>query len=493
MKTNKEYHPTPFSIEVIPAPSVIIIFGATGDLTRRKLLPSLCQLLSNNLLHQETHIIACGRTAHTNDSFHSSFGEYLRCSSEQRKCELFEYINYLRVDPADPQTFRDLSARLDELGQLESSAPLNHLFYFAVPPDSTEPLITALAREGLLTEDENGGWRHLALEKPFGTDLASALALDQFLHRHIKEGQIFRIDHYLAKETVQNILITRFANRIFETIWSNQAIDHIQISTAETVGLEGRNTYFDHSGLLRDMIQNHLMEILMLVAMEPPASFEANAIHDSKLELARAIRPFTPESIKTDIVRAQYSAEGETRGYRQEPGIPADSQTETFVAIKLLIDNQRWQGVPFYLQAGKRMRTTDSEIKIVFKPSSRPIYDNPELAKNLAPNTLTLRIRPDEGISINLQAKHSGPKLAIGNLRFNTTYGEQSTNRGAPDAYARLLLDAMLHDHTLFVRGDTIIESWKIFTPVLEAWQRNPEGYPLLTYPAGSDGPDFEL
>ncbi|MFA7172784.1 MAG: glucose-6-phosphate dehydrogenase [Kiritimatiellia bacterium] len=487
-----EYPLTTFSIEVIPAPSVIIIFGATGDLTRRKLLPSLCQLLSNNLLHQETHIIACGRTAHTNDSFHSSIKDYLICTSEEKKCDLFKYINYLRADPAEPQTFKDLSDRLEELGKLESSAPLNHLFYFAVPPDSTKSLITALSREGLLVEDENKGWRHLALEKPFGTDLASALALDQFLHRHVTENQIFRIDHYLAKETVQNILITRFANRIFETTWDNQAIDYIQISTSETVGLEGRNTYFDKSGMLRDMIQNHLMEILMLVAMEPPASFEANAIHDAKFELAKAIRPFTQESIKTDIVRAQYSAAGEMRGYRREPGIPAESQTETFVAIKLLIDNPRWQGVPFYLQAGKRMPTTDSEIKIVFKPSSRPIYDSAKLAKTLAPNTLTLRIRPNEGICINLQAKLSGPKLAIGNLRFNTTYGEQSTNHGAPDAYARLLLDAMLHDHTLFVRSDTITESWKIFTPVLEAWQHQPEQYPLLTYPAGSDGPYFD-
>ncbi|MDD2600573.1 MAG: glucose-6-phosphate dehydrogenase [Kiritimatiellae bacterium] len=488
-----EYPQTFFSIEVIPAPSVIIIFGATGDLTRRKLLPSLCQLLANNLLHQETHIVACGRTVHTNDSFHSSIKEYLSCSSEVKKCDLFKYINYLRVDPAEPRTLRDLSARLEELGQLDSSAPLNHLFYFAVPPDSTEPLVTALAREGLLVEDENKGWRHLALEKPFGTDLASALALDQFLHRHVTEDQIFRIDHYLAKETVQNILITRFANRIFESIWDNRAIDYIQISTSETVGLEGRNTYFDKSGMLRDMIQNHLTEILMLVAMEPPVSFEANAIHDAKFELAKAIRPFTQATIKTDVIRAQYSAAGKTLGYRQEPGIPADSQTETFVAMKLLIDNPRWQGVPFYLQAGKRMNTTDSEIKIVFKPSSRPIYGSAELAKSLAPNSLTLRIRPDEGICINLQAKLSGPKLAIGNLRFNTTYGEQSTNLGAPDDYARLLLDAMLHDHTLFVRGDTITESWRIFTPVLEAWQRAPEQYPLLTYPAGSQGPDFDL
>lgn len=210
-----KYPVTTFSIEVIPAPSVVIIFGATGDLTRRKLLPSLCQLLSNNLLHQETHIIACGRTAHTNDTYHSTISKYLCCTSEIKKCDLFKYINYLRADPADPQTFKDLAAHLEELDHLESSAPLNHLFYFAVPPDSTEPLITALTRENLLVEDKNKGWRHLALEKPFGTDLASSLELEQFLHRHVTEAQIFRIDHYLAKETVQNILITRFANRIF--------------------------------------------------------------------------------------------------------------------------------------------------------------------------------------------------------------------------------------------------------------------------------------
>ncbi len=487
-----ENRPTPFSIEVIPAPCVIIIFGATGDLTRRKLLPSLCQLCSNSLLHEHTYIVCCGRSEHTPASFRTFIQDSVsKCASHADRYCLLDHLTYIRTDPGTPETFRTLAAYLSGLDQKNTPAPLNHLFYFAVPPDSTEPLISALSREQLLEERDGGGWRHLAIEKPFGSDLQSSLDLDNRLHQHIAEEQIYRIDHYLAKETVQNILITRFANRIFETIWDNRAIDHIRIRASETVGLEGRNAYFNQSGLLRDMIQNHLMEILMLIAMEPPASFEADAIHDAKLKLVQSVRPFTAETIRSGIVRAQYSAGRELCGYRQEPGVPADSQTETFVSVKLFIDNERWQGVPFLLQAGKRMRTMDSEIEIVFKPSSRPLYSQ-ELSRTLIPNTLKLRIRPDEGISINLQAKHSGPKLAIGNLCFDTTYDEQSSNPDAPDAYARLLLDAMLHDHTLFVRGDTITESWKIFTPVLEAWHSSPERYPLLTYPAGSDGPESE-
>ncbi len=477
-----------FSIEVIPEPCVIIIFGATGDLSKRKIMPSLCQLFSNNLLHEGSSIIACGRSDHTSESFREFIEPHVpKCICNGKYCNFTENISYIRTDAADQQTFENLARHLKE--QDKDGFPLNHLFYFAIPPASAEPMVAAMSAAGLMKKSDNGAWRHLAIEKPFGVDLESARKLDSFMHSHMQEDQIYRIDHYLAKETVQNILVTRFANRIFENIWDHNAIDHIRIRTSETVGLEGRTAYFDKSGLLRDMFQNHLMEILMLIAMEPPESFQASAIHKTKLKLIKSIRPFTPESIKSDITRAQYSEGNGMPGYRQEEDIAEDSMTETFVHMKLFIDNDRWSGVPFHLQAGKRIGTEDSEITIVFKRSSYEIF-NEQLAKSLTPNTLTLRIRPDEGVGLNLQAKHSGPKLAIGNLQFDTSYQEQSCNPEAPDAYARLLLDAMLHDHTLFVRGETIIESWKIFSPILEAWKSEPERYPMLTYSAGSDGPE---
>ncbi|MFO7938067.1 MAG: glucose-6-phosphate dehydrogenase [Kiritimatiellia bacterium] len=474
-----------FSIEVIPEPCAIVIFGATGDLSRRKIMPSLCRLFTNNLLHEASCIIACGRSEKTTSTFRNFIKPHVpKCICETEKCRFLEQINYVRADPADLQSFKKLAEYLNDMECSGSS--LNHLFYFAVPPTSTAPLVTALSEVGLMKRSENSGWLHLAIEKPFGEDLESAIELDRFLHSHLKEDDIFRIDHFLAKKTVQNILITRFANRIFESLWDKNSIDHIQIRTSETVGLEGRTAYFDRAGLLRDMFQNHLMEILMLIAMEPPESFDAPAIHKAKLDLIKSIRPFTRKRIADDIIRAQYSEGNGMPGYRQEEGIDDNSMTETFVRMKMLIDNERWEGVPFYLQAGKRMAHNNSEITIVFKRSSYKIFRE-QLAESLTPNTLTLRLRPNEGMKINLQSKHSGPKMAIGNMQFNTSYEEQSSNPKAPDDYARLLLDAMLHDHTLFVRGETIIESWRLFTTVLEAWNNEPQQYPLLTYPAGAE------
>ncbi len=480
-----------FSIEVIPEPCVIVIFGATGDLSRKKIMPSICSLFTNHLLHKNSTVVACGRSDHTAQSFRESVASHIPgCVCHKEKNCFLKKISYVRTNADDSRSFRNLSEHLKQMGS--SDFPLNHLYYLAIPPSSFQPTVEAMCQAGLMHEAEGGSWRHLVIEKPFGEDLKSSLALDIFLHERIDEHQVFRIDHYLAKETVQNILITRFANRIFETIWDRRAIDHISIKTSETAGLEGRTAYFDRSGLLRDMFQNHLMEILMLIAMEPPRSFEASAIHKAKLELINAIRPYNPESIGTEIIRAQYTAGNGMPGYREEEGIAADSMTESFVRMKMLIDNERWQGVPFYIQAGKRMATLDSEISIVFKHSSYSIFSE-RLSKTLIPNTLVLRIRPDEGVKLTLQAKHSGPKLTIGNLHCDAVYDEQSDNPDAPDAYARLLLDAMLHDHTLFVRSETIIESWRLFTPILQAWREYPDKYPLRFYPAGSNGPEEAL
>ncbi len=475
-----------FCIEVAPAPCALVIFGGTGDLARRKLFPSLFQMHRLGLLHDATRIVGCGRSVLTDEAFREQASTFLRQADPQPRAAFLARVTYRQADTAEPSTFRGLAAHLDTLDRTaDTPVPLNRLYYFAVPSSSYQPIISMLDAAGQIGEHEHdrGPWRHLLIEKPFGSDTASAARLDAFLKTVAKEEQLFRIDHYLGKETVQNIMVMRFANIMFEPVWNARHVDHVQITVAETLGVERRAAYFDETGLLRDMFQNHMTEMLALTAMEPPERFDADAIHARKLQLIRAIRPFDTRCLPGAIVRAQYAAGHGMPAYREEPGVEADSATETFVAAKLWIDTPRWAGTPFYLRAGKRMAADSSAITIVFKTSPHLDLGRP------GANALVLRARPAEGMRLHLLAKCPGPKLCAGELPLSFDYASLSGEQEAPDAYARLLLDAMLHDHTLFVRSETIQSAWELFTPVLELWRDTPETCPLSAYPAGSGGP----
>ena len=348
-------------------------------------------------------------------------------------------------------------------------------------PASLYPaIIDKLSETGMLTEGdgEDAPWRHVVLEKPFGRDFESAEALDRDLHSHMREDQIYRIDHYLGKDTVQNILMLRFANLIFEPIWNSQYIDSVQLTVSETLGVEGRAGYYEQAGLLRDMFQNHMLEMLSLAAMEMPASFSPDDVRDEKVKLIKSIRPFDLSELDRVVVRGQYD------GYRAEPGVSPESETETYVAAKLEIANWRWAGVPFYLRSGKKLGARKSEIAIVFKSIPHSIF-TPIRARDMQPDTLVLNVQPDEGMELTIQAKQPGPKLCMGGLTLSFRYSDLPGGEGF-DAYERLLLDAMLGDQTLFIRSDSIAESWRLFTPLLENWSK----LPLETYAPGSDGPE---
>ncbi|OQA82092.1 MAG: Glucose-6-phosphate 1-dehydrogenase [Lentisphaerae bacterium ADurb.Bin242] len=475
-----------FCMEVTPPPNTVVIFGALGDLAGRKLIPSLYHLCQRELLHKRSGIIACGRDRMS----HEDYREYVRKlpGMEPSPCleGFLKRLFYHAGDYAEHDTYERLVPAVAEVEHSFGNLDSCRLFYLATAPSLYLPVVEHLAAAGLTAEpcgtQECSQWRHVVIEKPFGHDLESSFALESGLLRFLTERQLYRIDHYLGKETVQNILMFRFANVLFEPVWNRDYIDSVQITAVETLGVEHRAGYFEQAGLLRDMFQNHMLEMLSLVAMEIPVSFAADRVRDEKARLLRSIRPFLPE----DFVLGQYAEGNGMPAYRAEKGVAPDSRTETYAAARLFIDNWRWRGVPFYLRSGKRLNRKRSEIVINFKHVPHSIFE-PVRERDLARNRLILTVQPEEGLALNLIAKRPGPKLCMGDLTMDFKYASiLDTGESMPEAYERLLLDCMLGDQTLFIRSDTVRLAWSLLSPVLEARER----MPLRFYPAGSAGPE---
>lgn len=473
-----------FCMEVAPPPNTLVIFGARGDLAGRKLIPSLYRLYQRDLLHKRSGIIACGREPMN----HEAYREYVRKLPGMEASPFLEgflgRLFYHAGDYALPDTYERLVRAVSEVEHTFGNLDSCRLFYLATAPSVYLPIVEKLSAAGLTAEPcdtECSQWRHVVIEKPFGNDLGSSIALEHGLLRYLTERQIYRIDHYLGKETVQNILMFRFANVLFEPVWNRDYIDSVQITAVETLGVEHRAGYFEKAGLLRDMFQNHMLEMLSLVAMEVPVSFAADRVRDEKARLLRSIRPFAPG----DFVLGQYAEGNGMPAYRKEKGVSPDSHTETYAAARMFIDNWRWRGVPFYLRSGKRLNRKRSEIVINFKHIPHSIFE-PVRAEDLARNRLILTVQPEEGLALNLIAKRPGPKLCMGDLTMDFKYASiLDSGESMPEAYERLLLDCMLGDQTLFIRSDTVRLAWTLLDPILSAQRK----MPLCFYPAGSSGP----
>ncbi len=481
-------------MEAAPDPCGLVIFGATGDLARRKLVPALFQLRLRDLLPKPFFLLGFARSLDGDDAFRDNLRHALGDAAAAHSAEADAFLANAYAahgDYQDPEAYRRLATRAAELSTRHGTSG-NLAFYTATPPDLHAVIAGQLAGAGLLRETA-GAWRRMVFEKPFGRDRATAGALNRTLHRHLAESQIFRIDHYLGKETVQNLFMLRFANLIFEPVWNRDHIAHVQITAAETLGVEERAGYYDGAGAVRDMFQNHLFQILALTAMEPPGRFEAPLVLAEKRKVLHSIRPFFdgPGNDPAQAwVRGQYTAGAGLPGYRAEPGVPPDSRTETYAAGVFHIDNWRWSGVPFCLRSGKRLDRRRTEIAITFRPV--PISVFPELRpEDLARNVLVLNIQPDEGIELTIQAKRPGPKLCMSALTLDVKYREVFKTASS-DAYERLLLDVMLGDRTLFISADFIDAAWSLLDPVLNAWANDPDGkrFPLHPYAAGSPGPE---
>ncbi|HEV3030665.1 MAG TPA: glucose-6-phosphate dehydrogenase [Polyangia bacterium] len=483
--------------ERIPEPATMVIFGASGDLTKRKLVPALYSLARDRLLPARFAVVGYARKPLTEpalrDELRAGCAEFARRRPVDPELwnTFANNVFYQEGSYDDPAAYAALKRRLEEI-EAALGLPGNRVFYLSIPPTSFATVVEHLGASGLTTT-AGDRFARVIIEKPFGTDLATAQALNRDVHKCLTEKQVYRIDHYLGKETVQNLLVFRFANGIFEPIWNNRFVDHVQITGAETVGVEGRGGYFESAGILRDMVQNHLFQVVSLASMEPPVSMDPDAVRDEKLKVLKALRSIPGSEMDAHVVRGQYTA-GSIAGkkvpsYREEPGVSRTSQTESFVAMKFFIDSWRWAGVPFYLRSGKRLPKRVTEIAIFFKEAPHLLFG--KKGEGIRPNVLAIRIQPDEGIALNFGSKLPGPAMEVAPVSMEFRYGS-SFGVEPPEAYERLILDCLLGDNTLFTRADEVEASWAWITRIHEHWaeQAATGNVALVSYPAGTWAPD---
>jgi len=470
---------------------LLVIFGASGDLTRRKLVPALYELFKQKLLPEHFAVLGIGRTQLSSELFREQLKtallEKATAEPEQSIASFLGLLHYLSIETSSKDDYTKVKDSLQNLHQLYNTGG-NCIFYLATPPDLSEIIAQNLSIQGL--NHQENAWRRIIVEKPFGFNLSTARHLNSQLLRCFAEDQVYRIDHYLGKETVQNVMVTRFSNGIFEPLWNRNYVHHVEITSAESLGVEGRGGYYDKSGALRDMVQNHLLQLVSLVAMEPPTQMHSQAIRNETLKVLQSVRPVNTSAMETQVIRGQYTG-SVIRGtphpsYREEPGVSQDSRTETYVAMKLFIDNWRWGGVPFYIRTGKRLPTRVTELVVHFKPTPHKLFFFDQGRFN-SDNQLVIRIQPDEGILLKFGMKLPGAGFNVQDVNMDFHYADLA-GKPIPEAYQRLLLDCMQGDSTLFTRGDAIEQAWSIVDPILSSWENNTD-IPIYGYPAGTWGP----
>ena len=491
-------HASPLQQVSVPAlpkadPCLLVIFGASGDLTRRKLIPALYDLACEGCVGSHFQVLGVARTPRSSDEFRRAMRDGTRNSRDvgdfnDLRWDFFsQRLNYMTGDINDPDFFGNLGKKLDEMG--DAGASHNHLFYVSTPASMAAPIVVGLGKAGLNRNQR--GWSRIVLEKPFGRDLESARMLNQVVTNVFPEQAVYRIDHYLGKETVQNILVFRFGNSLFEPVWNRNYVDYVEITAAEKLGVESRAAFYEETGALRDMVANHLLQLLTLTAMEPPVAFDADSVREQKVQVLRSMHPMSVDEVARRTIRGQYGpgvVDGKrVRGYREEPGVSPTSITETYAAVEFYVDNWRWAGVPFYVRTGKRLENSATNVRVHFKRTPHALFSRtPD--EEMDTNVITMRIQPNEGISVAFGAKRPGSQLRMMTVEADFSYAE-AFGKDTAAAYETLLLDAMRGDATLFTRRDEVEAEWKIITPIEQAWSELPAPR-FPNYAAGSAGPE---